>query len=567
MKAYNPKLLIVDLFCGAGGTTTGFSQAQINGNDCAKIIACVNHDPIAIKSHWANHPEVKHFEEDIRTLPLGPLLELCEKMKKKYPDAMLVLWASLECTNFSKAKGGQPRDADSRTLAEHLFRYIDILPLDAIKIENVEEFMSWGPLDEKGKPVSRFEGRDFLKWVGKIRKRGYAYDYRLLNSADYGAHTSRTRYFGLFAKSHYPMVFPSATHAKKNKSGDLFGGQLAPWKPVKEVLDLDDHGRDIFERNKPLSEKTLQRIYAGLIKYVAGGKEAFILKYNSTSKKGVHQPPSLDDPCPVISTQNRLGIVNSQFLFRYFSGRPEGKVSSTAEPSPTVTTFGGGGCVFISTYHGNGHNCHSADSPAPAVVAADTLAKVHAQWLDKQYSGEANHQPLDVPAGSVLTKDKYGLTSAFLMNHQYGNEPKSIDQPAPTLLASRRHYYIINPSWGGNPGSVNEPCCTVVARQDKAPLYLTVTESGHAAIAVFDNDSETTIKIKEFMALYGIARITMRMLKVMELKMIQGFPKDYVLHGNQSDQKKFIGNAVVPIIPQRWAEAVVIYLNEKKKAA
>lgn len=123
----NINLLYVDLFCGAGGTSTGVESARINGEQCAKIIACVNHDTNAIASHAANHPEAMHFTEDIRTLELSALVAHVQRMKQLYPDAHLVLWASLECTNFSKAKGGQPRDADSRTLAEHLFVTLKLL--------------------------------------------------------------------------------------------------------------------------------------------------------------------------------------------------------------------------------------------------------------------------------------------------------------------------------------------------------------------------------------------------------------------------------------------------------
>ena len=142
----NIKLLYVDLFCGAGGTSTGVEKASLNGKKCAKVIACVNHDANAIASHAANHPDAVHFTEDIRTLELTPMVEHLQKMRAKYPDAYVVLWASLECTNFSKAKGGMPRDADSRTLAEHLFRYIEAINPDYIQIENVEEFMCWADL-------------------------------------------------------------------------------------------------------------------------------------------------------------------------------------------------------------------------------------------------------------------------------------------------------------------------------------------------------------------------------------------------------------------------------------
>ena len=140
------QLLYIDLFCGAGGTSTGVERAQINGRKCAKVIACVNHDANAILSHAANHPHTRHFTEDIRTLDLGPMKVHVARERMKHPGAKLVLWASLECTNHSRAKGGMSRDADSRTLADHLFRYIEELRPDYIQIENVVEFMEWGPL-------------------------------------------------------------------------------------------------------------------------------------------------------------------------------------------------------------------------------------------------------------------------------------------------------------------------------------------------------------------------------------------------------------------------------------
>lgn len=214
------RLLYIDLFCGAGGTSTGVEKANYKGRKCAKVIACVNHDANAIASHAANHPEAQHYTEDIRTLDLCPLKEHTAEMRQMYPMAKIVLWASLECTNFSRAKGGQPRDADSRTLAEHLFRYIETLAPDYIQIENVEEFMSWGDLDENGKPISRDKGRLYTNWVDNVKAYGYKFDHRILNAADYGAYTSRKRFFGIFAKPYLPIVWPKPTHSKTG-GGDL----------------------------------------------------------------------------------------------------------------------------------------------------------------------------------------------------------------------------------------------------------------------------------------------------------------------------------------------------------
>lgn len=180
----------------------------MDGEQCAKVIACVNHDPKAIASHAANHSGALHFTEDIRTLNLTPIIQRIKACRHENPQALVVLWDSLECTNFSRAKGGQPRDADSRTLAEHLYRYIEAIDPDFIQIENVEEFMSWGPLDKNGRPLSMDKGRDYVRWINNVKVYGYNNDYRSLNAADFGARTTRKRYFGMFAKKGLPFAFP-----------------------------------------------------------------------------------------------------------------------------------------------------------------------------------------------------------------------------------------------------------------------------------------------------------------------------------------------------------------------
>lgn len=473
----NIKLLYIDLFCGAGGTSTGVEKATFHGDKCAKVIACVNHDANAIASHAANHPDALHFTEDIRTLELSPLVAHTERLRLLHPDAYLVLWASLECTNFSKAKGGMPRDADSRTLAEHLFRYIEALRPDYIQIENVEEFMSWGDMDENGHPISKDKGKSYVRWVNNVCKYGYYFDWRILNAADYGAYTSRKRFFGQFALHGLPIAFPKATHAKcpaKYEHSLFPDDNMQPWKPVREVLDLYDEGDSIFGRKKPLVEKTLERIYAGLIKFVAGGKDAFIVKYNSVNgKTGKYVPPSIDEPCPTVATQNRLGVAKVQFLSKQFGGNPAGKNISVEEL-----------------------------------------------------------------AGTITCRDHHAFVSA---------------------------QYLMNPQFASKGGSIDKPCFTLIARMDKIPPYLISTKEG-IAIEVYETDSPMTVSIKEFMALYGIADIRMRMLRIPELKRIMGFPEDYTLIGTQAEQKKFIGNAVEVNMARVLCEALCKKLNEKKQA-
>lgn len=563
-------LLYIDLFCGAGGTSTGVESARVDGKKCAKVIACVNHDKNAIASHAANHPDALHFTEDIRTLQLSPLVDHTDRMRRQYPGARLVLWASLECTNFSKAKGGQPRDADSRTLAEHLFRYIEALDPDYIQIENVEEFMSWGDMDENGKPISRDKGKSYVRWCNRVRRYGYDFEHRILNSADYGAYTSRKRFFGIFAKHGLPIAWPEPTHSKNGIENGLFGS-LPKWKPVKEVLDFEEEGESIFCRKKPLADKTLERIYAGLIKFVAGGKDAFMVKWNSMSQRGKYVPPSVDAPCPTVATQQRLGVAKVSFLSKQFSGAPDGKNQSIEKPAGSITTKDHH--AFVTAYYGNGHN-HSVEAPAPVLTCKDRLAVVNSKFLCS-YNFKDSGKDISQPCPTLLTKDRLSLITPRFLDMQYGNgTPVNIEDSAPTVTTNPKHQlvtcksaYLMNPQYSNAGGSVDKPCFTLIARMDKMPPYLVQTETGEVAIVIEPTDSDIMRKIKEFMSLYGIVDIKMRMLLIPELMRIMGFPEDYVLVGTQAEQKKYIGNAVEVGMARALCKTTSYRLLEYDKAA
>lgn len=563
------QLLYIDLFCGAGGTSTGVNSARLDGQQCAEVIACVNHDATAIASHAANHPDALHFTEDIRTLELSPLVAHIDKCRRENPDALTVLWASLECTNFSKAKGGQPRDADSRTLAEHLFRYIEAIDPDYIQIENVEEFMSWGEVDENGKPLSTDKGRSYLRWVNNVKRYGYDFEHRILNAADYGAYTSRKRFFGIFAKKGLPIAFPEPTHFKNAEPG-LFGVNNR-WKAVREVLDLEDEGDSIFNRRKPLSDKTLERIYTGLIEFVAGGKRAFMVKYNSMNQHGRYVAPSLEDPCPTVATQGRLALASVQFLSKQYGGSPDKNISIEA-PAGTITTVDHHALIqtdFLCSYNFKDAG-KSIDNPCPTLLTKDRLALIHADRFVVNYRFNNTGHSIEEPAPTICTVGQIGLASCRFMANEYsgGGQVSSIESPNPAVLTNPKQklvtcqQFLMNPQFASPGGSVDSPCFTLIAKMDKRPPYLISTESGDFAIAVYETDSPIMVKIKEFMAIYRIVDIKMRMLKISELKLIMGFPEDYVLLGTQADQKKFIGNAVEVTIARKLCEAICTSLKQ-----
>ena len=552
------KIYYIDLFSGAGGTTTGI---HLTGNEDVKVVACVNHDTNAIESHKSNHPECIHFIEDVRDFRVVlALKKLVAKLRKEDPGCIINIWASLECTNYSKAKGGLPRDADSRTLANSLFMYLEHLKPEYLFIENVREFMAWGPLDKNGRPISLKKGRDYLVWVNKVMSFGYDFDKRILNAADYGAYTSRERYFAQFPKEGYPIAWPDPTHTKNPVNGGMFG-TLKKWKPVREVLDLEDEGESIFNRKKPLVENSLKRIYAGLIKFVAGGEKEFIKRYNGGDPN--EKVKSLQNPIGSLTTSGRFALVKPCFLTSHY-GNGEGCHSSD-KPCPTVTTkdrFQKIEAHFFTNYYSGGGQVSDTEKPCPTITGIPKRRLTSCEFMDQQY-GKSKPSDINSPAGSITSNPKLNLVKAWILDTSYKNKGKSINEPSPTILASRKHHYLMNPQFKSPGGSADEPCFTLIARMDKKPPYLVETETGQGVIMVYKDDSETMVKIKEFMALYGIVDIKMRMLKIPELLRIQGFPEGYKLKGSQTEQKKYIGNAVECGMARAIADSNTRAINDR----
>ncbi len=354
-----------------------------------------------------------------------------------------------------------------------------------------------------------------------------------------------------------PIVFPQQTHSKIVES-NLFGS-YEKWRSVKDVLNFNDEGNSIFNRKKDLSDRTLERIYAGLIKFVAGGKDKWMLKYNSINKKtGKHIPPSIDEPCPTVSCQGRLGLVKADFLSKYFGGHPESKVQSIADPCGTLTTkdrFSKIGVHFLSKqYSGHPESKNiGVNGPTGTITTIDHHAFVSA------YYGNGFNTQIESPAPTITTKDRLSLVSSQFLS-SVNNVPEITTVPKCNLTVVDK--FLMNPQYNSAGGSVDKPCFTLIARMDKMPPSLIMTETGDVCIEVYESDSHIAVKIKEFMAIYGVVDIKMRMLKIPELKMIMGFPEDYTLIGTQAEQKKYIGNAVEVTMARVLCEALCEQLHE-----
>lgn len=505
MRRDEPLIIFVDLFCGAGGVTTGIENGYLRDFKLAKVGACVNHDKNAILSHSLNHKDVLHFTEDIRTLDLKRLVSHIRRLQRKYANALLALWASLECTNFSVAKGGKSKDADSRTLAEHLFRYIDAMHFDYIFIENVREFLDWSPLTEKITktkdgyeycpvernskdkndlnlypvwiPVKEQKSTLFIKWNNDVCSRGYVSDYRILNCADFGLPTSRKRLFLIFAKHGLPIVFPTPTHNQKGTNG------MKPYVPAREVLDLDVHGKSIFDRNKPLSDSTIEKVIVGVERFV---------------------------------------------------GAPEYMVSLFDNEIRTP---------FLRKYHGKGDNVKSVNDVCSSITTKDRLAYFTAkQYILQQYSN-SSCVSIDKPMWAMTTVPKANLLTVMGVS------------------------FLFNPQWGGSMLSVDKPMFTIIARMDKAPPYIVTVNKSLSSIhwEYKKEDSISMRKLRDVMRKYMVHDVYMRMLSEVELLRVQDFPDGYILKGTSSERKKYIGNAVPPGIVRKLIAGVCLELLKHKK--
>ncbi len=472
------KIKFADLFAGGGGTSTG--AFMIPG---IHVSWALNHDPVAIKTHEINHPETKHYQADIRTQNVKELEEVD------------VLWASLECTQHSKAKGGKDKDEGSFTLGWELPRYlIHCNPL-YLYIENVPEFVRWGEL-KKGKRVVDKEGLEYLRWIRAIKDLGFTnYERRFLNAADYGCPTRRIRYFGIFSKEGYQITWPRPTHAEKE---NVFG--LPKWIPCKKYINLTKEGNSIFGREfnediikskrQPLSENTLRRIAGGIKKFAP--ELYFIMKYygNGDNCQSINQPihtvrtkeshalikceklQFIQDHChtssynlpdeplkPQLTRQTKqLITLEKQFYTRALTNDYANQ--SLEKPAPTITTFGSDSLVttkvqFLTKYFSsepgrNQHHCQSLDQPFPTIRCKDGTAVVTAktQFISSQYNSngtpEVNNQSIDQPLGSPTTREKFQfITTYFNSCGNPGSQNQSIDKPIGTILTGENKKALV----------------------------------------------------------------------------------------------------------------------------
>lgn len=361
--------LVVDLFAGGGGASTGLAQALGRDPDIA-----INHDAEALSMHMANHPSTRHLLNDItRVLPL----EATEGRK------VSILHASPDCTHFSKAKGGKPRSQYIRDLAWVVVRWAEDTRPTLITLENVEEFQTWGPLDHEGHPIREQAGQTFRAWVRRLRRLGYKVEWRELLACDYGAPTKRKRLFVVARRDGGRIVWPEQTHGDP-RSPEVQTGQLLPWRTAAECIDWSIPGRSIFDRQKPLAPKTQRRIAEGLRRYVITAERPFILDSSRAA--------------PVLSRQFGCSIGQS-----------------VMEPHPTITQCNHDALITANLIKMRGTNVGApVNEPLRTISAQGQHHALVTSYLVKYYGNESGGVPVSDPLHTITSKDRMALVSVSL---------------------------------------------------------------------------------------------------------------------------------------------------------
>lgn len=388
-----------DLFCGGGGTSTGMIQAFQKAGINFQLIG-VNHWKIAVETNKLNHPFEKLYCSTVQNV----------KPREAVPSGRLhFLWASPECTNHSRAKGGRPRDEQSRSTAWDILKWAQELYVDRIYIENVVEFLDWGPIDAKGHPMGSKKGETFRAFIAALESLGYRIDWQTMNAADYGAPTSRVRLIIQAVRGRGKISWPQPTHAK---NPGLF--QEKPWRSAREIIDWTIPGKSIFARKKPLSENTIRRIESGIRKYWGEWAEPFLVILHGTKDRQVRASArTLDKPLPTISDgEIHTGIVEP-FIVRYNGG--EDRHHSISDPVPVLDCSNRYGLVeplFIPQQSAG--TVKPVSNPLPTVAAAGAISIVE-PFMIKFYGNEHGAESLNDPIDTICTKDRFGLVNGYLV--------------------------------------------------------------------------------------------------------------------------------------------------------
>lgn len=497
--------LVVDNFAGGGGASTGIEMATGYSVDIA-----INHDPEAIRMHKTNHPSTKHYCESVWDV---------DPVKVCYGHPVALAWFSPDCKHFSKAKGGKPKDKNIRGLAWVALRWAGKVRPRVIMLENVEEFKTWGPLNRRHRPIKSKQGQTYKKFLQQLNELGYEVQTRELVAADYGAPTMRKRFFLIARCDGKPISWPEPEYGPR-ESKEVESGILKPHKGAYTQIDFSrpcpsifDTKEEIMEKygiraQRPLAEKTMNRIARGLKKFVLDNPEPFIIPIGYGERKG--QEPRVHDiknPLPTIVGSGKHYLC-APALIQYHSETSKDEVRGQEITDPIMTVDGSNRYGLVSTF------------------------------IQKYYGGnyQGNGSDVKEPLHTITTLERNSICAVNLIQMNNHCDGRDVRDPIPTITAGDGHFgevraFLIKYYGQGTGQDIKEPLDTVTA-----------------------NDRFGLVTIKGID--YVIVDIGLRMLEPRELYGCQGFPEDYIIDRDymgksygRSEQVKRCGNAVCPPIP------------------
>lgn len=540
--------LIVDNFAGGGGASTGIELATGYSVDIA-----INHDPEAIKMHKANHPNTKHYCENVWTV---------DPVKACGGHPVALAWFSPDCKHFSKAKGGKPKDKNIRGLAWVACRWAGLVRPRVIMLENVEEFKTWGPLNRGHHPIKAKQGETFQKFVQQLTDLGYEVQFRELIAADYGAPTMRKRFFMIARCDGKPIVWPEPTHGPAD-SEKVKAGLLKPYVGAYTQIDFSRPCPSIFDTSeeikekygiravRPLAPKTMERIARGLKKFVLENPEPFIIPIGYGERKG--QAPRVHDiekPLPTIVGSGKHYLCEPYMVQIGQTGFTADRSKDVREPLTTIVSKNEH-CLIepkLAPYMGTNTTNHpggSCEDPIHTITTGNqqclispTLIQYHSETSKDEVRGQTIEDPIMTVDGS----NRYGLVTSFLSKFYKSGIGQDEREPLHTITTSAGHFgevraFLIKYYGDATGQDIEKPLDTVTTK---------------------DRFGLVTIEGVD----YQIVDIGLRMLEPRELYGCQGFPDDYIIDHDytgkiypRSEQVRRCGNAVCPPIPAALVRA------------
>ena len=564
--------IIVDSFAGGGGASTGIELAAGR-----PVTIAINHDPDAILMHKTNHPYTEHYQASV--WDVDPR-EVC----RGRPVGLA--WFSPDCKHFSKAKGGKPVDKNIRGLAWIVLRWAGTVSPRVIMLENVEEFQTWGPV-RKGRPVKSKAGQTFRRWISQLEALDYAVEWRELVAADYGAPTTRKRFFLIARRDGKPIVWPEPTHGPAD-SPEVLAGRKKPWRSAAEVINWSLPFPSIFDTREAIREKyglsaqrplrpnTMRRVIRGVEKFAIKAPDPFLVVVNHA---GDFRGQTKADPLQTVTAKHGYGVASPIMAPLTMHNNENATGTRITEPVNTITSSGAGGHQMVITpamiqYHTEQAERVRGQGLAEPLMTIDASNRygLAAASLVKYYGSDQHGQGIGDPLHTVTAKDREAVLAAHITEYHGASIGTRAGEPAATTLGNDHQglvaTHMVKMKGTNLGGPMSEPAQTITAGGGHFGVVTTVVaraepgaELGHwpeirdllNTYCGYNLGPEDVILFEIDGAAYFLADIGLRMLTPRELYMANGFPVDYKIERDytgtvypKTKQVARCGNAVPP---------------------